>query len=487
MFLFLNSLENCEIDGDPQVQGSFKVRRFNDRGNSHVAITSNFGSDEWMLTRNEDVSAAFLIRDGIIVPCDNRDAVMHCYLPTLDKSIIACKLNADFSTDPSRKHITFDDKTKLALEKIASLIVQDIRQAIEHAATGKFKNLLDMFSRKSTISKSNRYLDELIEEGLTSSKWMKLNNGSTVSPVDYPVFPNAFTLDRPDDFRKTRGQIADNSLPRETYENIDGVDEFFRTYSRQEVALDMVINDMQKPEFINSLNDESAIQLTTNVIRESRIKSRLNPSYISRAGDILIKSNKNSLIPAKELTHSDAKLDNKIEHELEERLGKSEMDWFERETGLASAATSPESSTACDSPIEQQSSSHTVIAPHISKWRDAEAKCIEIEEALGNEAIDVSVKNLGYDVLSTTPSGEKRYIEVKSVKKDFSFSLTNNEYTAAHEFGDSYYVCLLCENENKLEVRIIQNPLKSARFEKRIRQWEWTCLEFNSTAMSFDF
>ena len=51
----------------------------------------------------------------------------------------------------------------------------------------------------------------------------------------------------------------------------------------------------------------------------------------------------------------------------------------------------------------------------------------------GNTAIDVSIKNLGYDIISTTPNGEKRYIEVKSVKKDYSFSLTNNEYTAAHE------------------------------------------------------
>ena len=87
---------------------------------------------------------------------------------------------------------------------------------------------------------------------------------------------------------------------------------------------------------------------------------------------------------------------------------------------------------------------------------------------------------------SVTPDGQKRYIEVKSVKKDFSFSLTNNEYTAAHQYGEEYYVCLLLEDDNNLVVRYIQDPLRNAKFEKRIKQWEWICLECDSTTMTFD-
>jgi len=117
--------------------------------------------------------------------------------------------------------------------------------------------------------------------------------------------------------------------------------------------------------------------------------------------------------------------------------------------------------------------------PVIPKWRSAENACVEIEKFLGNEARDVSTQNLGYDVESTNPLGDKRYIEVKSVSKnDRTFCLTNNEYTAAHQFGDAYYICLLLHGDEKSKAVYIQNPLAKLKFEKRIRQWEWYCEEY---------
>ena len=106
----------------------------------------------------------------------------------------------------------------------------------------------------------------------------------------------------------------------------------------------------------------------------------------------------------------------------------------------------------------------------VSKWRSAEQQAVQIEEFLGNKAVDVSKKNIGYYIESTTPTGEKRYIEVKSLQKDSStFAITNNEYTSAHQLGDAYYICLIFDNK----AIYIQNPLKNLSFEKRIRQWEW--------------
>lgn len=54
----------------------------------------------------------------------------------------------------------------------------------------------------------------------------------------------------------------------------------------------------------------------------------------------------------------------------------------------------------------------------------------------GNKAKDVSKQNLGYDVLSVSPSGIERYILDKSVKsRGTKISITNNKYTAAHIHG----------------------------------------------------
>ena len=126
------------------------------------------------------------------------------------------------------------------------------------------------------------------------------------------------------------------------------------------------------------------------------------------------------------------------------------------------------------------------IKPHIAKWRSAEQQCMEIEKYFGNTAVDVSKKNVGYDVESTTPDGKKRYIEVKSIKEDGSFSITNNEYTAAHQYGNQYYMCLLIQSAQNIQAIYIQNPIENIQFEKRIKQWEWYCDTYSGESFVFE-
>ena len=123
-----------------------------------------------------------------------------------------------------------------------------------------------------------------------------------------------------------------------------------------------------------------------------------------------------------------------------------------------------------------------------SKWRSAEQQCVEIEKSLGNDAKDVSKQNVGYDVESIAKDGEKRYIEVKSIVSQGSpFSITNNEYTAAHQYGDNYYLCLITQNDKKLVALYIKNPLNILQLEKRIRQWEWYCENYEGEEISIEY
>ena len=161
---------------------------------------------------------------------------------------------------------------------------------------------------------------------------------------------------------------------------------------------------------------------------------------------------------------------------MQETLSNSEAKWLSEKTGLKL----PEKETP---KVVLPLTKTTVVSKHpiVSKWRSAEQQAVQIEEFLGNKAIDVSKKNIGYDIESTTSSGEKRYIEVKSLQKDSStFAITNNEYTSAHQLGDEYYICLIFDNK----AIYIQNPLKNLVFEKRIRQWEWICEEYSGEELN---
>lgn len=488
MFLFLNSISECTLSLENRSNLTrISVTRFSDAGNRHVRLIEGTEVQEWMLVGRAGVSVAFKVDNGLVVPCDGADAVYHCYLPSLDRAIAPCKINADFSTDPSRKHLTLDERTKAALDVVADVIVDTMSLAVKNAEAGKYRNLFSMFLTKSTVSKINYYLDNKLEEAIIKRSWLPLSNGDLVSPKHYKLLPRSFDIENVSLVRATQSSLSDEALPPAVYGGMDSVDEFLSEYSCEEVDLDVVVDALSDEDYVESINPETQVQLTTSVIREAKIRTRLDPDHVPSLDGVLLKTEDGGHCPIRALAAKEAVIDCQTKKELADRLGSSEIEWLESAAGLKMREDHAEKEKqkkkgAALSPIN--TSRH--ISPHISKWRDAESKCIEIEEALGNRAVDVSLKNLGYDVLSTTPDGEKRHLEVKSVKKDFSFSLTNNEYTAAHQYGDSYYLCLLCEDENSLEVRYVKNPLERASFEKRIRQWEWYCLDFEYSSMTFD-
>ncbi len=487
VFLFLNNICKCRIDLSSQYDKVFKINRLNKHGNKHIIINDTYNTQEWMIINNVNAVVAFLFENGKIIPCAENEAVYHCYLPTLEKSIIPCKINADFSTDPSRKHLTLDEKTKTALRAVANIFFNIIKTALNDVNTDKYKNIFDLFLNKRVLSKSNILLDKEISKLIDNRSLIRLNNGENILLKDYKMFPSTFTLENPDTIRESAKNLANESLPATIYKNIDNVDSFIEQYSEKKFDLKEISDVLKNRNFVETVNPESYIQLMTNVIRETKIESRLNSDYKVDIDNILIKTEDNRIESIKDMVKSKKKLNSELKSELEERLGNSEINWIKEKSILQDTdLKSSKITTRTNLGNKINLKDNKVIKPHITKWRDAEEKCIEIENYMGNTAEDVSMKNLGYDIISTSIDGTKRYIEVKSVKKDYGFTLTNNEYTSAHELGDNFWICLLYENSNKLNVRYIKNPLKNAKFEKRIRQWEWICLEFDFTEEIFD-
>lgn len=264
-----------------------------------------------MVINEKDVSVALLIENGKIVPCSESEAVYHCYLPTLDKAIIPCKINADFSTDPSRKHLTLDEKTKNSLLQVSNIFINILKIAINNAHTGKYKNIFSMFLNKNTLSKINFFLDEDLESAISSKKWLFLNNGKNISPTEYKLFPYSFDLDNSHRIRTIPSNLFMESLPTEVYENIDKVDEFISQFSSKEFSLDDITTALSSCDFVDQLNLETHTQLVTNVVRESKIKSRLNPEYDIAIDNILIKTDAQNNISIEEIAASKKTIDKK--------------------------------------------------------------------------------------------------------------------------------------------------------------------------------
>jgi hypothetical protein len=80
---------------------------------------------------------------------------------------------------------------------------------------------------------------------------------------------------------------------------------------------------------------------------------------------------------------------------------------------------------------------------------DAEIEAIGMQVAMqyerehGRNPEDVSAENLGYDIRSTSPAGEVRYIEVKARATTGAIVLTPNEWLMAQRLGNEYWLYIV--------------------------------------------
>ena len=92
--------------------------------------------------------------------------------------------------------------------------------------------------------------------------------------------------------------------------------------------------------------------------------------------------------------------------------------------------------------------------------RKAQAEKMVIRKSLESDAI-------GYDILSVSPDGSPRYIEVKATTRkagDMSFFYTINELQTAQDLKENYYVYLVYEILSKNpKIWVLKNPFISEK------------------------
>jgi hypothetical protein len=80
------------------------------------------------------------------------------------------------------------------------------------------------------------------------------------------------------------------------------------------------------------------------------------------------------------------------------------------------------------------------------------------EAARGWEVDDVSDGGLGYDLLSTGPGGEVRYIEVKGRAGVGAVELSANEWLKAEQLGADYWLYIVTDALNRPALYLVQDP-----------------------------
>lgn len=485
-FLFLRNIGSCKIDLKDQT-ASFTINRNTTSYGSVVSLSGN-KNDQWLVVEDNQTKLAFKYEAGLVIPCSEEEAVFHCYLPTLDRVSYPIKINCDFSTDPSRKHLTLDNITTLALLESANAIFRLISSILSGGVKeSTYSNIFSILAQRLSFSRANSILSDKIKQNMTSSNWMKINNGQTINPVDYKVLPDWLEESEKVFLRANSEYIQAKSISLAVYKTTLQIDDFFQQYSQSKYSTEDLIVIMSDIEFVRNLNHQTQGKIFANIIKAGKSDQFISGKEYKHSDVVLHTSNGMCTISGIAEDKS-IRLEASLKDAINQYSSRSDIEWFCKKMSI------PEELIMNDLPLktitfESEIGKNQVSKKlSLSKWRSAEQQCVEIEKNYGYDAIDVSKQNVGYDVESITKDGSKRYIEVKSIVSLGSpFSMTNNEYTAAHQYGDSYYLCLIAQTDKKLSVLYIKNPLNSLRLEKRIRQWEWYCDNYVGEEISIEY
>ena len=462
--LFLKKISEVVIEC-----GSFKkkcVLKRTQISDTDTLLNVGGNNDQWYVVSRDNVSIAFKYDslDGIL-PCEPDDAVFHCFLPTLDKTGFPFKANADFSTDPSRKHIINDGSTSKALQNIQCLFA-DMVNRIVHSANEKLYPVLSLLNTHTTLNALVTQFETGLLEKLRSSSWVPLNNGQYTRPGNTKTYPQWLdSLERNAIFTKSV-PLAQNAVQIGFVDKVEKLAVLLNKLGSTEITIIELSGILANTNYVKHI----PVDLIGKVFAYSYRAMALDSTAI---GNLFVPTKKGftQLADSSNTTELDAQFVAATKSVLNAREAESLQSSFEafailqKRNGIvpnASQHTSPAGS------ITQMAN----IA--MNKWKSPVQNCIAIETANGNTAKDVSRKCNEYSVISTDSEGNSFYIAVKTVGVlGEPFKLSESEYSAAQEFGDKYKVYLFTTDTSNIKHAVIANPINAMPVKRVVKEWEW--------------
>lgn len=478
--IFLKSLKKIIIATE-YIKKNYYINRIENK-----VLISGDETSNWLVINSiekiDEISIAFKIdQNHNIIECHESEGVFHCYLPTSEKNGYKFKINGDFSTDPSRKHLYLDDRTEEIMDKSALLLFSLVKSIVNGSCNNN-ANILRLISNQMNLYKFSRLLHQKFINLLKNTKWIELKDNRIINIKDYRKKPNWLENNEYNSLQNSK--YCNNLQAKGAFNSELGllISVFLSEYSEREYTVKDFILILKETKFIYETDEYLIGKIYGFIIREV-YKSKDTLSY--DLGDCLIKID-NIIYKINDIINENIELPARVITGIEEVALSIQLKWFCNNIGIKingneSCINRFLDSKKVDSGKNKnlfKSNKLNTLRKSMIKWRAAEESCVEIENMMNNKAEDVSKQNLGYDVKSITLDGEIRYIEVKFISKDKSFTMTNNEYSSAHQLGDCYYICLLEERKDELIATYIKNPIENLKMEKRIRQWEWYCDDY---------
>ena len=475
--LFLKSIEQIIFQYD-----NYQINNINrktiDDNHTLININTKDNINQWLIYnngKNKINNIAFKYEENKVTDTNSNENLIHSFMPTNDKFLIPCKINGDFSTDPSRTKVIIDEETNNTIDEISSLFSELIINI--------FKNEEDTYNILPTISRmkldplstligkniNNFFFDNIKNKFLDSLFSITKNKKIFIQPIWFS--------DDDLDLINTNGIYI---IKREIIERLDGLLSILELFGIKQLDINSLLEESTTIEFSNSTR--------INIIKHLITKYEFNmPNNIKElTSKALLFESKNGITKIMNIKKFEDIDDNMIS-ELNEIVGDTKkIEHFFQKFNIKVENTNNAKVNVNNLNKQNYTYSKKRV---IKKWRSVEenAKLLLEENDDIIKVNDVSLRNIGYDLEATYKDGSKKFYEIKSVK-DFgeTFSITNNEYLTAMKNPKEYNLLIVKQNDTKIEALIINDPIATLEIEKRIKSFEWICNSYSGVKIERD-
>jgi hypothetical protein len=464
--LFLRNVRQMQLKSGVETVVTVQ-RRADAPGLQSLRLASSDGVRKWIVMEREGFAFAFVHDAGGLSRLAEPEAVVHAFLPTHEPTGFAFKINGDISTDPSRTRVVLDERTLNGIHAMARFFLELVEKCLNGTAPIESEKLLAAlipYSDLGMVAFQRRcFKTEFIAALKSEAK------DTFANLFLRPVWLNAA------DFEKLSKAAAIKAVPR-ALQDVDGLASLLRFLGAKEAKLGELSSGLTKTE----PSIAGAAEVVAHVANLHATK-QIEASSVDESWRIWPSED----VP---VSLSEAK-------RSEKPLADDFLDMVTEKTGtpshlhrLVQCATNPQIAKklvpgeSSPSPVQQPPDSVSPEAPtrlSLTRWRAAEEQVLELLEAWGWQATDVSRQNLGYDIEATTPEEVEVFLEVKSIDYPGQpFTMTSNEEAVARQKGKAYRLALVRQTSTDLEVAFIEDPVHRLRLTRQCRQWVWECAAY---------
>lgn len=483
--VFLNNIKNV-MTYTEQIARYTVIRDNVDDSKRNVEILYNDrGRKKWLVIENKErcsrASLAFKMENGIVIPAERDESVIHSFLPTNDRLSIRFKINGDFSTDPSRTRIVQDEATDIANKKCAELIAE-VFNDILNSESDKYG--ITMVLKDASIDPLSKIKGERANDIIIAALKSEIMKIIRLYADGRGVFlqPKGIT---DEDFENIIMKLGAKGIGNSQESRIKGIMLFLHNMGVEELSSDDCLSVMKDMECSNTTRSTVLARTIKNtrlfmtekqkeLITNAKLFSFVDgiKSIKSSNGSKVTEAFEGSVIEQLATIADYTGFAKKIGLDENQLAGRSQQNRFEHIiTGIETMVSMDEFKT------------NRVI----KKWRSVEQNVAAVLELMDDvrRVKDVTEQNIGYDIETILKNGNKRYYEVKSVSyMGETVSFSNNEYSTCVSLKNDYYLAIAVQTDKDITICFIKNPVEALHFTKRITRWDWMCSEYKGEVIT---